>query len=34
MEPYAPILKARLRDSAGVAGAAYLALREIGRMTF
>jgi predicted NBD/HSP70 family sugar kinase len=29
-----PILKARLGDSAGVAGAAYLALRELGRMEF
>jgi predicted NBD/HSP70 family sugar kinase len=29
-----PILKARLGDSAGVAGAAYLALRELGLMSF
>jgi len=29
-----PILKARLGDSAGVAGAAYLALRELGCMEF
>jgi fructokinase len=29
-----PILKARLGDSAGVAGAAYLALRELGFMSF
>jgi fructokinase len=29
-----PILKAALGDSAGVAGAAYLALRELGIMTF
>lgn len=29
-----PILKARLGDSAGVAGAAYLALRETGLMSF
>jgi predicted NBD/HSP70 family sugar kinase len=29
-----PILKAELGDSAGVAGAAYLALRAIGRMSF
>jgi fructokinase len=29
-----PILKAKLGDSAGVAGAAYLALRELGHMTF
>jgi hypothetical protein len=34
MEPYPQILKARLGDSAGVAGAAYLALRELGLMTF
>jgi hypothetical protein len=34
MELYAPILKARLGDSAGVAGTAYLALKELGRMTF
>jgi predicted NBD/HSP70 family sugar kinase len=29
-----PILKARLGDSAGVAGAAYLALRDLGLMAF
>jgi len=29
-----PVLKARLGDSAGVAGAAYLALRELGLMEF
>ncbi len=29
-----PILKARLGDSAGVVGAAYLALREMGKMDF
>lgn len=29
-----PLLKARLGDSAGVFGAAYLALRELGRMEF
>ncbi len=29
-----PIIKAKLGDSAGVFGAAYLALREIGMMDF
>ena len=29
-----PIIKARLGDSAGVFGAAYLALRELGIMDF
>jgi predicted NBD/HSP70 family sugar kinase len=29
-----PIIKARLGDSAGVFGAAYLALRELGIMVF
>ncbi len=29
-----PILKAKLGDSAGVFGAAYLALRELGLMEF
>lgn len=29
-----PVLKARMGDSAGVLGAAYLALREIGEMNF
>jgi predicted NBD/HSP70 family sugar kinase len=29
-----PIIKARLGDSAGVFGAAYLALRELGEMEF
>ena len=29
-----PIIKAKLGDSAGVLGAAYLALRELGKMTF
>lgn len=29
-----PVLKARMGDSAGVLGAAYLALREIGEMSF
>jgi len=32
--PKIPILKAALGDSAGVAGAAYLALRETGNMNF
>lgn len=29
-----PLLKARLGDSAGVFGAAYLALRELGKLDF
>jgi len=29
-----PLLKAKMGDSAGVFGAAYLALRELGFMTF
>lgn len=32
--PEIPLLKAQLGDSAGVVGAAYLALRHIGKMTF
>jgi fructokinase len=29
-----PLIKARMGDSAGVLGAAYLALRQMGRMEF